>query len=86
MRKGQSSQNFHSESFDHRLRQGFVLFYKFEQVSTGAVLGHCPHVILGFHVFIKPDDIGVVQFFQHASLIQNFLFSGFVHTFDGDKL
>jgi hypothetical protein len=43
-------------------------------------------VILGFHVFVKPDDIGVMQFVKDASLIQDLLFSRLVHTLDGHEL
>jgi hypothetical protein len=43
-------------------------------------------VVLGLHVLKESDDIGMSEFFEHSSLIQNLLLARLVHTLDGHKL
>ena len=85
MGKSHSAHNLDGESLDDTFGEGLVLLYQFEEISAGTVLGDSPHVVFGLYVLKEFDDVGVFQLLEDLGLVDNFLFAGFVHAFDGNK-
>ena len=85
MGKSHSAHDLDGKSLDDIFGEGFVLFYQFEEITAWTVLSDGPHVVFGLDILIEFDDVGMFQLLEDLSLVDNFLFAGFVHTFDGNK-
>lgn len=86
MRVGKSRHDFDGKPFDYIFGERLILFDEFEEITSGTVLCDSPHVVFCFHILVELDDVGMMEFLQHFSFVENFLFTSFVHAFDGHEL